>query len=75
MKTPNKTVLIGAIAAGAAVAGILSWLFLTEDGKEILDTLKSAVIEKGEDLFTNTISGKNNVNNDNSRTTTDSLVD
>lgn len=66
MKNPfarkqDKTVLIGAIAAGAVLAGTLTWLLLTDDGNEKRERWQDWLEEKGKDIAANFLSAKTGV--------------
>jgi hypothetical protein len=65
MKNPlnkeDNTQLIVMIAAGAVVAGALAYLFLTESGSEVLESVKLRIKDRAKDLAADFISDKTGV--------------
>ncbi|QKJ29341.1 hypothetical protein HQ865_06080 [Mucilaginibacter mali] len=57
----DRSLLIGAIALGAAIAGGLAYLFLTESGTTLRGKMKSAIKEKGKDVAANALTKKTGV--------------
>jgi len=78
MKNPfekqDKTILIGAIAAGAALAGGLTWLLLTEDGNEKKDRWKEWLEEKAKDIVAGCLSRKTGIDKDVAKDATDAVT-
>lgn len=79
MKNPfekrDKTVLIGAVVAGAALAGGLTWLLLTEDGGEKRDRWKEWLEEKAKDAIAGCLSRKTGIDKDVTKATTNVVTD
>jgi hypothetical protein len=61
LKKEDNTQLIVMIAAGAVVAGALAYLFLTESGGEVLESLKDRIKDKAKDIASDLISEKTGV--------------
>jgi len=65
MKNPfekkSSTGLITAIVVGGVAAAALAYLFLTEDGEEVLDTLKHRLKETAKDLASAVVSDKTGI--------------
>ncbi len=65
MKNPFKkednTGLIVAVAAGAALAGVLAYLFLTESGNEVIKSVKHKLKDEAKDLASGIVSDKTGV--------------
>ncbi|RFZ91238.1 hypothetical protein D0C36_20085 [Mucilaginibacter conchicola] len=64
LKKTNKGLLIGAIAAGAAVAGGLSWLLFTNGGKALISRTKQNMKEQAADLAASVLSEQTGVTKD-----------
>ncbi len=75
LKKQHNGLMIGAVAAGAAVAGGLAWLLFTEKGKSILNACKAAAIENGKDLLAGFISDKTGVSRQLIKPATDVVID
>ncbi|WP_107827047.1 hypothetical protein ABZR88_12335 [Mucilaginibacter yixingensis] len=79
MKNPfekqDKAILIGAIAAGAALAGGLTWLLLTEDGNEKRERWKEWMEEKAKNMIAGCLSCKTGVDKDVAKGATDAVID
>jgi len=61
LKKEDNSQLIVMIAAGAVVAGALAYLFLTESGDEVLESIKHRIKDKAKDLAADVISNKTGV--------------
>ncbi|MDB5117376.1 MAG: hypothetical protein JWQ79_2868 [Mucilaginibacter sp.] len=57
----NNSGLIAALIIGGVAAAALSYLFLTEDGEEILAGLKHKVKDMAKDLGAEIVSGKTGI--------------
>jgi hypothetical protein len=61
LKKEDNTQLIVLIAAGAVLAGALAYLFLTESGGEVLESVKHRIKDKVKELAADVISDKTGV--------------
>jgi len=60
-KKEDNTGLIVAVAAGAALAGVLAYLFLTESGGEVIKSVKHKLKDEAKDLASGIVSDKTGV--------------
>jgi len=79
MKNPfaknDNSALIGSIAAGAALAGGLAWLLLTDSGGKALESWKTALKEKGKDFVANLASDQTGVSKKITKPAVEAVVD
>ncbi|UOE47912.1 hypothetical protein MTO98_26225 [Mucilaginibacter sp. SMC90] len=79
MKNPfeqkDSSALIDAIVAGAALAGGLVWLFLTESGGQALESWKTALKENGKDFAAELASDKTGVSKDITKPAVETVVE
>ncbi len=63
MKNPldNKLGLIAAVVIGSATVAALAYLFLTEDGEEMLEGFKKQVKALAADAMADLVSGKTGI--------------
>lgn len=58
----SNTGLIAGIVIGGVVAAGLAYLFLTEDGEELLESLKHSLKDKAKDFASEIVSDKTGIN-------------
>lgn len=74
LKGKNKRMLIGAIAAGAAVAGGLSWLLFSEGGKALTCRIKENMKDQAKDLAASVLSEQTGVTKDVTAPAADAMI-
>jgi hypothetical protein len=78
MKNPfekeNHTLLIASLAAGALVATGIAYLFLTDDGGEILSKVSGKIKEAAKDVASGIISDKTGISKKTVKTVADHAV-
>ena len=79
MKNPFKkednTALIIAVAAGAALAGVAAYLFLTESGSEVISSIKHKLKDEAKDLASGIVSDKTGIKKKNVKKVADHIVE
>ncbi|MBL4676574.1 MAG: hypothetical protein JKY70_10280 [Mucilaginibacter sp.] len=70
----NKSLLIGAIAAGAVVAGGLSWLLFSERAKMFTGRVKENMKDQARDLAASLLTEKTGVGKDITRPAADAII-
>lgn len=67
--------LIALVAIGAAAAGVLAYLYLTEGGGEVRSTVKQKLKDMAKDLASGVISDKTGIGKDTVRKAADQVAD
>ena len=79
MKNPfekeKHTGLIGGLLIGGVVAAGLAYLFLTEDGEKVLESIKHKVKDMAKDLVAGVISDKTGISKPTVKKTEDVLTE
>lgn len=71
----DKSILIGALALGAAIAGGLVYLFLTESGTNLRAMMTCAIKEKGKDMAANALTKNTGVPKDITKAAANTILD
>ncbi|MFC0514260.1 hypothetical protein ACFFGT_08620 [Mucilaginibacter angelicae] len=74
-KKEDNTRLIVAVAAGAVLAGTLAYLFLTESGGEVIQSIKHKLKDEAKDLASGIVSDKTGVKKKTVKKVADHIVE